>query len=377
MTLIELLVALTIFGLVISASLGFMAQQNAAFQEATRRLVALRNLRYAAATMGQDLETLGTNVPGAQPAFYYGDEDVVVFSADYATNIANDPFAVFYDPDAPSGQVRAPSGSFSIPNSAVAFADTVYESAPGVPSPAEVIAFYVTPDTSTTRSDDYVLYRKVNAYPAESVARNLLRQGTLPFFSYQRLADNGSGTIILTQVPDSLIPIHHSAKIHLSPADTGRSARADSVRAIELRFRATNGLTGAEEETVELTRLVGLPNAGFGQLSTCGSAPILGVGLGAGLIFLGTGEPAVRLTWSPAVDESGGENDVVRYVIFRRIVGAPTWGDPYVAIPGGAPNYTYQDASVAPATAYQYALAAQDCTPTLSPLSSAALVVIP
>lgn len=328
MTLIELLVALTIFGLVISASLGFMAQQNTAFQDATLRLVALRNLRYAASTMSQDLETLGTNVPDGQPAFYYGDEDVITFSADYATNIENDPFSVFYDPDAPAGQVRAPSGSFSIPNASVSFADTVYESAPGVPSPAEVITFFVAADTSTSRSDDYILFRKVNSYPPEAVARKLLHQGSEPFFSYQRLADDGSGVIVLQEVADTLIPIHHSAKIHLSTADTGRSALADSVRAVQLRFRATNGLEGDEEETVDLTRLIGLPNAGFGMLATCGSPPLLGVGLSRNLVSLGTGEPAVNLTWNPAVDEAGGEADVVRYVIFRRIVGEPTWATP-------------------------------------------------
>ena len=132
MTLIELLVSITIFGVVVSTSVAFMARQNAAFQDSIRRLVALRNLRYAVATLAQDLESLGTNVPDPQPALYYADEDVIVFSADYATNVADDPFAVFHDPDAPAGQVRAPTGGFSIPNSGAVFPDTLYESAPGV-----------------------------------------------------------------------------------------------------------------------------------------------------------------------------------------------------------------------------------------------------
>lgn len=377
MTLIELLVALTIFGVVVSTSVAFMARQNTAFQDSVRRLVALRNLRYAVSTLSQDLEALGTNVPDPQPALYYADGDVVVFSSDYATNVADDPFAVFHDPDAPAGQVRAPAGGFSIPNSSASFPDTAYESAPGVPSPAEVILFYFSPDTGTTRSDDYVLYRQVNSGRGEAVARNLLRDGSLPFLSYERIADDGTGSLALQPLPDSLIPIHHTAVVHMSPADTGRSALADSIRAVRVRFRATNGLLGTQEDVVSVDRLIPLPNAGFGMLSTCGSPPILGVGLSAAVLTLPTGEPAVNLTWGPAVDETGGETDVVRYVIWRRESGATTWGDPFRAIPAGAASYTYQDAAVTPATAYEYALAAQDCTPTLSELASSLTVIIP
>ena len=377
MTLIELIVALTIFGVIISTSVAFMARQNAVFQDSIKRLVALRNLRYAVTALSQDLETLGTNVPDAQPALYYADEDVVVFSADYATNVADDPFAVFYDPHAPPGQVRAPSGGFSIPNSAVSYPDTVYESAPGVPSPAEVILYYMAADTGTMRSDDFVLYRQVNGAAAEAVARNLLRNGSAPFFAYERLADDGTGSLALQAVPDSLVPIHHTALVHGSPADTGRSALADSIRAVRVRLRATNGLIGEQEVLVSVDRLIPLPNAGFGMLTTCGSAPILGVGLSAAAVTLATGEPAVNLSWSPAVDETGGEGDVVRYVIWRREGGALSWGDPFRAIPAGAAAYTYQDAAVTPGTAYEYALAAQDCTPTLSGLASSPVVIIP
>lgn len=377
MTLIELIVALTIFGVIISTSVAFMARQNAVFQDSIKRLVALRNLRYAVTTLSQDLETLGTNVPDAQPALYYADEDVVAFSADYATNLADDPFAVFHDPDAPAGQVRAPASGFPIPNSAVSFPDTVYESAPGVASPAEVILFFLAADTGTARTDDFILYRQVNGAPGESVARNLLRDGSAPFFSFERLADDGTGSLALEALPDSLVPVHHSAVVHGSPGDTARSALADSIRAVRVRLRATNGLSGDDEVVVSVDRLIPLPNAGFGMLTTCGSAPLLGVGLSAAVVTLGSGEPAVNLSWSPAVDEAGGEADVVRYVIWRRESGATTWGDPFRAIPAGAAVYTYQDAAVTPGTAYEYALAAQDCTPALSGLASSPVVIIP
>ena len=39
---------------------------------------------------------------------------------------------------------------------------------------------------------------------------------------------------------------------------------------------------------------------------------------------------------------------------------------PFLAIPAGAASYTYEDAAVVPGVVYQYALTAQDCTPSLS-----------
>lgn len=377
MTLPELIVALTIFLVVITTALAFMAQQNAAFQTAVDRLVALRNLRYALTTLSQDLETLGTNTPELQPSLYYGGDDVVVFSADYATNVADDPFAVFHDPDAPDGQVTAPTGGFVIPNTGVSFPDTAYEATPGVASTAEVLVFFFRSDSSTARTDDYILFRQINSETPEAIARNLLRNGTEPFFGYERLGDDGTGAQALVEVPDSQRPIHHLAAHHLSAADTGASARADSVRAVVLNLAATNGRTGENEATVALTRLVALPNAGLGTLSTCGAVPLLGVGLSASPTTLTGGEPAVRLTWTQAVDEAGGESDVVRYVLWRRTAGAGSWGDPFLAIPAGPTNYSYDDATVGSGEAYEYALAAQDCTPSLSTLVTAGPVVIP
>lgn len=377
MSLVELIVAITIFGVVITAAVGFAAKQNTAFQEALRRLNSLRNLRYAVTTLDQDLETLGTNVPESQPSLIYGGADVVTFSADYASNVADDPFAVYHDPDAPNGQVRAPNGAFVIPTTGITAADTTYEVQPGVPSPAEIITFFLTADTSTARTDDYILYRQINGTPAEALARNLVHMGSRPFFSYLHETQDSTGENVVVALPDSLVPIHHTAKLHLAASDTAASALADSIRAVRIALGATNGLTGDQERRVELSRLIPLPNSGFGVLSTCGGPPLLGVGLNAAVVTLPDGTPAAQLSWNPAIDETEGEADVVRYVLWRRIAGAATWGDPFLAIPAGQPSYSYQDATVESAKSYQFALAAQDCTPSLSSLAQSSTVVIP
>lgn len=374
MTLVELLVALTIFGVVISVALSFMAQQNTAFQMSLERMSALRNARYAVTTLAQDLETLGTNVPGNQPSFVYGDDDVVVFSADYVTAVTGDPFAVFHDPDAPTSQVRAPATSFTVPTTAVTVADTAYEIGTGVASPAEMLTFFFAADSITDRDDDFVLYRQVNAGDPEVVARHLLRDGTIPFFEFEREI---GGTSALDTVPSSALPIHHSEPLHLAPADTGASALADSVRMVRVTLVATNGLAGEHERSVRIERSIAFPNSGRGVLSTCGSAPIFGDSLVAATTTLAGGETAVDLSWGPAIDEAGGEEDVVRYVLWRRMAGSPDWGAPFVAVPAGATSYSYQDATVESGTMVEFAVAAQDCTPTLSSLHSSGWVTIP
>lgn len=373
MTIVELMVAMTIFGVIVSVALSFMAQQNTAFQTSLERMSALRNARYALTTLGQDLETLGTNVPGSQPSLVYADDDVVLFSADYATNTAGDPFAVFYDPDAPATQVSAPASPFTVPTTGVTAADSAYQ-AGGVASPAEMISFFFVADTLTARGDDFVLMRQVNGTAAEVVARHLLRDGTTPFFRFEREVE---GTAALEAVPDSVLPIHHAEPIHLALADTGASALADSVRTVQVTLVASNGLTGDNERSVRIERTIALPNAGRQRLTTCGSAPLFGDSLVATPTTLAGGERAVELTWGQAVDEAGGEADVVRYVLWRRETGATDWGVPFVAVPAGAASYGYTDATVDSAGIYEFAVAAQDCTPTLSTLTSSGWVAIP
>jgi len=86
---------------------------------------------------------------------------------------------------------------------------------------------------------------------------------------------------------------------------------------------------------------------------------------------------SVDLTWNAAVDEVGGERDVTRYVLFRRLATDPVLGDPYLSIsPAGTPTYLYPDVAVTSGQTYVYGLAAQDCTPSNStPVSSAPITV--
>lgn len=375
-TLIELLISIVVFGIIIAGAMGFLASQNDAFRRGTERMEAIQNLRYAAGMLESDLRTLGTNLPGDQPSLVYAGDDVVAFSADYASNTPNDIFAVYTLPEAPAGQVMAPTGALVIPNSTYSWPTVSYQTTAGTNSPGELLTFFFRPDSSTTRDDDYILFRKINDQSPELLAKNLLRDAEAPFFRYLIRRNFASANPALDSIADDDLPLIHLAARHGSTADTGRSALADSVRAVRISFGATNGLEGAYEHTSSLTRVVRLPNAGLSLIRTCGDEPLLSTGLSAIQVLTADGRPAVQLTWSPSVDEGAGEKDVVRYVVWRRVGGAPDWGEPLLSVPAGQSSYLYEDSSVAPGL-YQYAVAAQDCTPTLSSLVTSVTVLVP
>ena len=375
-TMIELLIVTVVFGIVITGALGFMTVQHRAFLKGADQLMTLQNLRYAYQTMEIDLTTLGSNVPAGQPGMVLAGEDVIAFTGDYTSNLVNDVSAVYVDVDAPNGLVQAPRVKINIPNSPFAWPDTIYLAPGGTPSLAELIIYFFEPDATTARADDYVLKRQVNDAAPEVLARNLLKQGSMPFFRYFGERRYTSQSSELDSIPDADLPLFHSVLLHGSTTDTANSARADSIRGVRVSFRSTNGRPGAAEWFADLSRVIDLPSAGFGIVLTCGDEPILGSPLTVQVVSPG-GTPIVRLDWPPATDESVGERDVIRYVLYRRNVpNLGDWGDPFLSIPAGAASYTYEDATVQVGSTYQYAHAAQDCTPSLSPLSPAQQITV-
>lgn len=381
MTIIEMLVAMAVFSVVIAGAFAVLRSESRGMRLGSERASALQNLRFAANALELDLRTLGANVPDEQPFMIYADQDVLAFNADYATNLPNDPYAVYYDPDAPAGSVTAltVSQSITIPLTSFTYPDTSYMGiGGGTNSPAETLIFFFDLDTSTTRTDDYALYKQINGDPPEIVARDVLQTPGRPFFEYHQLRVPLSAPPYVEAVPTDSLPLTHDVAIHGSVLDTGLTAQVDSVRGVRVSFTVTNGRTGDAEHRRSLSRLIRLPNAGLAVKRTCGDEPILGTFLlatpGADVT---SGDPIVTLTWDQAVDEGGGEQDVTRYVIWRRLASESEFGDPYFSIPPGNAAYTYVDRAVTSGDSYVYALAVQDCTPSLSPTAVAGPVAIP
>lgn len=376
-TLVELLVALVVFSAVMAGTLSFLRSQGRAMSLGGDRMNAVQNLQFALTTMQQRLRAAGSNLPDAQPAIIYAGPNVVAFNADYATNLPNDPFSIYYDPDVPAAAVTALTKAqrITLPLTAVGYPDTSYMTG-GINSAAETIIFFLAPDSTTARADDYILYEQVNAGPPAMVSRNIIGSPSTAYFEYYRLASVG-GTISLDSLPAAKLPLRHSVPIHLAPADTGAAAAIDSIRGIRVTLTVTNGQSGAAERRYTLARFMELPNLGIATRQTCGDAPILGTTLTATKITQLDGTPAIRLAWNPATDEYSGEKDVVQYVVWRKRITDLSWGTPYLSLPAGSPTYVYDDAVVASGVTYQYQLAAEDCTPSMSPTATSVPVTIP
>ncbi len=379
MSLVELLITLVIFSVVLTAALGTLQSQSRAFTAGNDRMDVLQNLRYALNTLEKDLRTTGSGVPAEQPFLVYAGTDVVVFNADYATNKEFDYFAVYSDTSAPDAIVSALTATapVTIPTTLQTYPDTTYWVS-GTNSPAESIIFFFEEDETTPREDDYVLYRQINNADPEIVARNLLRSGDSPFFEYHRLVTPEGQPTTVGRVPRSALPLFHEEPIHNSPADTGRLAIIDSVRVVQVNLASTNGLTGDRERIVSASRQIRLPNAGLTALQTCGDEPLLNSPLHARPVEVeSNGSWAVELEWNRATDEAGGERDVLRYVIWRRTPLDLDWGDAYLSIAAGQTSYSFEDTRVESGQSYRYALAAQDCTPSLSALTTSDWVTVP
>jgi type II secretory pathway pseudopilin PulG len=372
MTLIEVVIALLIGLVVMQVAVGFFSQQGEAFTRGTTSMNALQNGRFALNALEKDIRTLGINVPDGQPSVVYAGPDVLAFNADYASAQANDPFAVYHERNAPASQMEAATRTsrFVIPMTSFGYPDTVYR-AGATNSPAETITFFFQPDATTTRSDDFALYRQVNGGTAAVVARSILKTGTQNFFEYLSVQVPQDAATRLVSVGSG--PFAHRAAVHGSQADTAASARVDSIRAVRVRFTVTSADTDGRERTRQIERTVRMPNAGLATRNICGDRP-QGPAVTATRVHMGNGVYAVQVSWPRSVDEVGGEQDVLRYVLWRRTAADPGFTEPFMSMPAGLTSYSYVDQSVTPGVGVQYALAAQDCTPASSTQTFSAMV---
>jgi prepilin-type N-terminal cleavage/methylation domain-containing protein len=378
-TLVELLVAMVVFVIVLGAAMSFLVTQSRTFRRGSDDMAVLQNMSFGADNLDGQIRTAGANTVDAQPPVVYASPNVFAFNSDYVANDAADISAVYYDPDASPAEVEALklANQIGIPGSSPNFAypSVDYNTGAGTTSPAELITLFFTPDLETSRTDDFTLMRQVNNNGPEVLVRDVLPDSTnLPFFRYYILRPPGANKLpALTLLPAAELPASHALATHGDKNDT--VTKIDSLRAVLVSYVITNGQTGSLERKQRISLNIPLPNMGTKALKICGSEPILGTGLTA------TYQPLagnVRLTWLPATDESGGEKDVVRYVIWRRKVTDLTWPDPLTSVAAGQANYLYDDGqSLEAATTYEYRLAAQDCSPKLSiPVSTTATVTV-
>ena len=372
-SLVEMLIALTVFGVILSSALGMMAKQVSSTSSASDASNALQNLRFTFDQVERGLRAAGIGLGDGQPTLVYADSSVIVFNGNYMSNNKNDPASVFVDTMQTdlATTVLPSSRHIRIPGTAIYYPDTTYNEGGKVGS-AETILFYFRPDSTTARTDDYILFRQVNDLPPEVVSRDLLHNGTLPFFQYTRVSTPASGLPKLDSIRTAQLPLRHTVKMHLTVGDSGTAAIIDSVRAVRVSFTATNGATAGQRLVLRsISRLLRLPNAGIQEYVTCGNVPIAPTGFTAVAKTIGSSR-VVELAWTASSDQNSGEKDVIRYVIYRSISPAPLGDALYTVASGTGTSYVWDDYSVAVGTTYTYAVAAEDCTPNIG--STTALV---
>ena len=373
-SLLEVVVAMTIFLVVLGFSLPFFNSQSRAVTAAAGTGDLYRNIQFALAQIDRDLRMAGAGTFSQQPMLVQAAPNAITFNANLITSDSNDVRAVNYDPDAdPLTMISLTKAtSISLPLVSKTYPDTDYVLG-GIRSPAETISYWVSPDSSTALANDYILWRRENQAAPVVVAKGIMLSAGASIFSYVK-ADTGGA---VAQVAAGALPLYHIAKIHGSPSDTGAFATIDSIRVVNISLTGSyfDPRKGLQVQTVATS--VRVANSGLVSRTTCGETPIFGRTITVTTGGASPATPWVTLAFAAAVDEVGGERDIEQYAIFRRVVGAAAFDEPIASFSGGLANYTFTDVNVAHGDQWVYGVAAVDCSPAMSPVSSTTTVTVP
>jgi prepilin-type N-terminal cleavage/methylation domain-containing protein len=371
-TLLEIMISMTILLLVFAMAVPLFRSQVRAMGSTAGRADAQQNVRFAISTIERQIRVAGAGVSDQQPLLIQADPFAVTFNADYAardTAAEGGAFgAVYFDPDLPVGSTMSmtPAQQITLPLSSVMWPTVPYFRGGGPPSAAETISFWVAQDNSPGSNGRYALFRRVNAMPIDTLARGIVLDINTPPFSYQTVDDAG----VVQNVPAGALPAFHVA-VHGSPADTAASGLTDQVRFVKIHLKGSFIERDGTVSQRVADASIRLLNAGLLNHATCGEAPVFGQSVSASV-----SSGKVLLGWNRAVDESGGEKDVEKYVIYRRAITA-AFADPLAAIPGGLSAYSFTDTQVSSGDKWIYAVAAEDCGGQFSPLAVSNQVTVP
>jgi prepilin-type N-terminal cleavage/methylation domain-containing protein len=372
-TLLEMLISITLIAITLALTVPFFRTEVQAFGNISGRDDAQQNARYGVSMIDRELRVAGVGVVDPQPLVIQAAPYAVTFNVDLVSRDINDKGAAYYDPDIDANAaVSLPKTSkITLPLSSVQYPDSNYLQSLGAPSEAETISFWVALDPDPSAGGTYALFRRVNALPATVVAKAIVIPTGEPAFRYFKADTLGQ----LLEIPQSMLPIYHSAPIHNSKADSAKSALTDSIRVVRVRitgqFKDRKGILN--KRPVETG--VRIMNAGLLHYHTCGDPPILSSPVVA--VASNVPSPKVVLTWTSSSDQSSGEKDVEQYGIYRRTSTALLFSEPIASIPGGSPSYSFTDTQVQSGEQLIYGIAAVDCGGNQSPVNQAPLVIVP
>lgn len=374
-TLAELLLSLTITVTIFAAAVPFFTLQMRQLQQNLARADAQQTARFAQTMVDRELRNIGIavtdmqaalGIPRPQPKIVQADGFAVTFNTNLVANDTLDMNAVYYDPNVPHSLTTALAspGAITLPLSPASYPDYVYRDENGLLSTAETVSYWASVDSTAPATDEYVLFRRVNDGPVSVVARGLRIPAGQHLFRYRRLYASG----VIDSVPAAALPILWNATN--SVADSVRTVTL-SVRGVFHGFDLSNKATKVERYVSAQTNLA---NIGLAQRSACGDIPLNPGSPTATIVLTPLGATdRVSLTFSASGDEASGERDVERYAVFRREVGQP-WDEPIAVVGKAGGPYLWEDFDIQAGTAFQYGVAAQDCSPANSSIMGSANV---
>ncbi len=343
-TLIELMIALFLFVMVFGLAVPFFRFQARSVSTSSGRQDALQNARFAQNAIDRDLRIAGIGIVAEQPLIVQADRMAITFNADLATTDSSDASSIYYDPTLDSLSVTSmtTAAKQQLAYSAWNYPDSNYY-ANSIPSRAETVQYWASLDSSSGRSDQYVIWRRVNTQTPRLVAKDIIIPAGQFLFSYYRVDSAGN----LDSVPSAQYPLLHSAPIHGSTVDTGKSAWTDSLRVVRIHAWGLFKDPSKGDIIRKVESSTKLINAGMVRATMCGDAPLPVTGLTATALPVG-GPPynKVRLQWNASVDQDNGEKDVERYMVFKKLQTDSDWGEPVADVAASGATFTLDDTSL-------------------------------
>ena len=378
-SLMELLLAVTVLTVVTGATYALFRSQSQSFRSNTARFDLIESARGAIEASERIIRTMGAGTPNNQPVLVYGANSVLAFNTDYIERDTVDMrWAAYFNVDAPTTETTGwdVASATTIPNSSPSYTypPATYRLGNGAVTPAETYMLYFEADAGTARGDDYILWQRINNGTAEMVTRNILAHpNSKPFIEYLMHRQLSTGDTLLT-VPSGSIPLIRRQLIAgISAVDSANYVRPDSVRAIRMHFRLTNGASGAEQRYRDISTTIEVPNNGIPLPTVCGRTPLEPAALTTSEPNPGDG--TIRIAWTASADQESGEQDVIQYIVWRRLSSATVWAEPLLVVRAESGQSSYQTDITGHdfSTGYTFGIAAQDCTPSQSTIRTSTL----
>jgi prepilin-type N-terminal cleavage/methylation domain-containing protein len=374
-TLLEMTIAMALLLVLMGMSMSLFRREVSSLSSNSGRLDAQQSGVFALGKLNEELRVAGIGLGSTQPLLVQADPMAITFNTDLVAHDSGDLAAVYldHDMDSLSTIVFNNSGRMQLHRSTFWYPDSTYLLAPGVPSNAETISYWLSLDSTKSSTNEYILFRQVNNRVIRPVATGIIVNPGDTVFQYFK-TDTGN---TLLPIPNGSLPMYHSVDVHGSLADTGREAVIDSITQVHITFKTVYHDPKGDAFR-KLESVIDLLNSGTAQHSSCGSGP-LGVTASVTVTDSSGTVPATytSVTWAHSVDDGGGQQSVKSYAIYKRHSSSTTFDGPIASVPAGLASYTFQDASVQHGDSLIYGVASVDCTPTLSPIGLTGTAIIP